>query len=99
MVTLPENLTATKYPGYFWDVNEHVLYSLKVGGVLKPLKRRDVRYLARHVMWAWRLDCDQFYWQISVDGRKRIFTDKYLKGLKLEDSEIPVKQLELFPQG
>ena len=38
MITLPINMTATKYPGYFWDVIEQRLYSLKVTGVLRPIK-------------------------------------------------------------
>jgi len=96
MVSLPKDLTATKFPGYFWDVKEHVLYSIKVGGVLKPLKRRDAKYLVHNTKWGWRIDCEKWIWQVSVEGRKRLLTDKYLHSLKLEDSEIPVEQLEVF---
>jgi len=37
MVTLPDNFTMTKYPGYFWNVLDKKLYSIKVTGELKPL--------------------------------------------------------------
>lgn len=35
MVTLPKDFVATKYPGYFWNVVDKKLYSLKVTGELK----------------------------------------------------------------
>lgn len=39
MITLPEGLFALDgYPGYFYDKEEAQLYSLKIGGVLKPLR-------------------------------------------------------------
>jgi len=90
MVTLPENLTATKFPGYFWDVKEHVLYSIKIGGVLKELTKIPFGRLTRFVPNAWRMDCDKFCYNISVKGRQNFYTDRYLYSLKIEDSEIPV---------
>jgi hypothetical protein len=38
MIKFPVGLTPTKYPGYFWHVAEQKLYSIKVGGVLRPIK-------------------------------------------------------------
>ncbi len=89
MITLPKQLTATKYPGYFWDTEEHKLYSIKVGGVLKHLKIIDFYRAQRFMFGAWRLDCDKWMYQVSVKGRKRYLTDRYLLSLTLEDSEIP----------
>lgn len=40
MVQFPEGFTALIYPGYFWNSNEKCIYSLKRGGVLRPLPLR-----------------------------------------------------------
>ena len=37
MVTLPKDFVAIKFPGYFWNIKEQRLYSMKVTGVLRPL--------------------------------------------------------------
>lgn len=37
MVTLPKDFVATRYPGYFWNVVERKLYTLKVTGELRPM--------------------------------------------------------------
>jgi hypothetical protein len=34
MVTLPKDFVATKHDGYFWNLKEQKLYSIKVGGTL-----------------------------------------------------------------
>lgn len=39
VVQLPLGFCETKYPGYFWNANEHKLYSLK-SGMLKQIPRR-----------------------------------------------------------
>ncbi len=89
MITLPKQLTATKYPGYFWDTEEHKLYSIKVGGVLKHLKVINFGKLQHFVYGAWRMDCDKWLYRVSVEGHSRYLTDRYLLSLTLEDSEIP----------
>lgn len=38
MVSLPEEFVATWLPGYFWNIDEQKLYSIKIGGILRPLK-------------------------------------------------------------
>ena len=38
MVRLPDNFIATKFNGYFFNVENETLYSLKVKGVLRPMK-------------------------------------------------------------
>ena len=40
VVQLPLGFCETKYPGYFWNANEHKLYSLK-SGMLKQIQRRQ----------------------------------------------------------
>lgn len=37
MVKFPPEFVKLKFPGYFWNVNEKKLYSIKVDGILKPL--------------------------------------------------------------
>jgi hypothetical protein len=38
MIYLPATLTPVpRYPGYFWDVKSHKMFSLKVGGELREM--------------------------------------------------------------
>jgi hypothetical protein len=48
MVKLPYGFVKTYHKGYYWNVPEQRLYSLKIGGELRPMKR--VRYVgtSRH---------------------------------------------------
>lgn len=74
MVTLPADFVATRYPGYFWNVTERKLYSLKVTGELRPM--------AFHKGGTFYGNRIEPGYQISVDGRKRRFTMEYLGSLK-----------------
>ena len=38
MITFPPEYVEIYYPGYYWNMKENVLYSIKVTGTLKPLK-------------------------------------------------------------
>lgn len=85
MVTLPTEFVATRYPGYFWNVKEKKLYSLKVTGELRPMAfHRGGRFFGVTV---------EPGYQISVNGRKRKYTMQYLGSLKAtnEIQEIGVK--------
>lgn len=88
MITLPEGFTATKYPGYFFHVADRELYSIKVGGVMHKLKRINYGKMRCFLTYAWKLDCDKWIWQVSVKGKKKLLTDKYLYSLSVEDSVI-----------
>ena len=74
MVTLPKDFVATRYPGYFWNVTEKKLYSLKVTGELRPLTFfkggtfHGVQYEPGY--------------KISVNGERRKYTMQYLGKLK-----------------
>ncbi len=38
MIKFPTQFVAIRdFPGYFWNTDENCLYSLKIGGVLRPL--------------------------------------------------------------
>lgn len=94
MISFPKDFTATKYPGYFWNVKEKELYSMKVDGILKPLKRQSFYKLQSFSRYAWRIDCDKWLYQVSVKGCKKYLTDTYLLALELEDSQVPVKEVD-----
>lgn len=82
MVTLPKDFVATKYDGYFWHLEEQKLYSIKVGGVLRPLvKPRISKYTY-----------GQDVYQVSNKGKSRfLFIDELLQ-LKAKNSVIKVEK-------
>jgi len=85
MITLPPPFTATRYPGYFWNTETKLLFSLKVGGELREMKRY---YPSRWTRW------DTPYYLVYHQGRQRGMGLRYLSELKLQDSEIPVTYRE-----
>lgn len=89
MITFPKEFVATKYPGYFWNIADKQLYSIKVTGVLRPLKR------CKPCFYNHGFDG----YQISVNGRKRYLHTEYLSKLTPKREKIPVydaTQLQLF---
>ncbi len=86
MITFPPEFTAIKYPGYFWNTSDEKLYSIKVTGILRPLKFQSANRYNQGVAG----------YQVSAKGRKRhIPYETLLKLTKVKDSVIPV-QLRLF---
>lgn len=83
MVTLPKEFTSAYYPGYYWNVAERVLYSLKVDGILKPLKKVHPSYFNQITESGYR---------VSVKGRYRFIPMSKLMKLSIEDSEVGVKK-------
>ena len=82
MVTLPPPFTATKYLGYFWNTETKELFSLKQGGVLRKMRRRNpIPGLTGKIMSP--------YYTLSVNGERKFVTINYLHTLKLKDSVIP----------
>lgn len=82
-VCLPRGFTATKHEGYFWDTVTQELYSLKQGGVLRCLKINTPNIFnnAR----------EPYYATYRRGNRRRLYIS-YLKGLKAECSEIPIRE-------
>jgi len=81
MITLPPQYIATKFPGYFWNVNQQALYSIKVSGVLTRLK-----HTKPSIFTHWNSG-----YRVSVNGRRMWLSDQYLTNLKPHNSVIPEK--------
>lgn len=82
MVTLPNEFVSTKYPGYFWNLKEKKLYTMKVSGVLRPLKKPLPNFY-NHFADAYT---------VSVNGRRRGMFIDYLSKLTAKNSVIPVEK-------
>lgn len=74
MVVLPSDFVATRYPGYFWNIVEKKLYSIKVTGELKPIKfNRGGSFGHVTIMPGY---------PVSHKGERRKYTMEYLGSLK-----------------
>lgn len=83
MITFLKELIPTEFDGYFFDPKNDQLYSIKIGGVLKPLKLiKPNRF--NH------LRSPAFY--ISVNGVRKAYMLDRLQKLSNEDYEIPYKR-------
>lgn len=80
MVTLPEDFVATKWPGYFFNITDKQLYSVKVTGMLKPLAK------------IWPNYHNNFFsgYKISIKGNKRLVDMQYLESIKPCRTVYPV---------
>jgi len=90
MVTLPAPYAATKYAGYFFNVEDKKLYSLKIDGILKPLKFTRPNHFNKMVYW--RKETRGGYY-VSVKGRNRLLLIEDLLELKVGNDVIPVKEV------
>lgn len=83
MVTLPKDFVATRYSGYFWNVKEKRLYTIKVTGELRPMAFNPGGrfYGVTHLPG----------YQISVKGMKRKLTMDYLGTLKATEAIQEIK--------
>jgi len=88
VITFPKEFVATKYPGYFWNILDNRLYSVKITGTLKPLAMQKPNQF-NHYRTGWR---------VSVNGQRRLIELDYLKKLKLKTSTFPVyvEQMKLL---
>ena len=87
MITLPENLTATKYNGYFWNVKTKKIYSLKTAGELRELKRKIPNRFNTRMSFN-----VSYFFTISNKGMRACLINTYLEKLKLKDSIIPTRE-------
>jgi hypothetical protein len=92
MITLPKPFaTVPSCPGYFWNTENHKLYSIKMAGELRELKMNKVNSWTFKRMY--RSKAARFgdeYYTLSVQGKPRCRLVKKLKKLKCVDYEIPM---------
>ena len=81
MITLPPTLTPIKYPGYYWCVETNRLFPIKIGGVLREIKKRRV---PKHVPFP-----GDFAYSISHEGKSINIPEYRLQNTKLKDYEVP----------
>jgi len=86
LVTLPKDFVATRHPGYFWNLKEQHLYTMKVTGVLRRMKMQNPN------QWNHMQSC----YHISVNGQHRSLYQNSLVKLVAKNSVIPTQQLELI---
>jgi len=96
-VTFTPDFIATKYPGYFFNIKDEKLYSMKVDGVLKPLRFHRPNHFNHMHQYLFKLKdgtrvqlTGGYY--VSVKGRKRLYPLEELKELEHVPSVIPVKE-------
>lgn len=91
MIRFPKNFVAIKgYPGYFWNVEEDHLYSIKISGILTPLKEQNVgSYLIARFGG---FTPNERYYNISQDGRSRILTVAKINRIIEKDHTIPTRR-------
>lgn len=92
MIQFPHSFVQLeRYPGYYWNVEEKRLYSLKVSGVLTPMKLKRA-YRGPDGRGGF-IDTEAGY-QISVDGVRRKLTQRYLSTIKVpqEVQIVPTKE-------
>ncbi len=82
-VTLPPDMVAVRYPGYFYHITEHVLYSIK-GGMLKPVKWRKPNRFTYY---------QEPFVHVSHKGKRRTMSKTYLErlGIKGDKTVVPFK--------
>ena len=99
MIHFPKDLTPIpNCPGYFWDVVDHKLYSIKLGGELRELKVHRLHPMAHHNGFSSRfskIKVGEKYYTMSNRGIRRNASVRYLKTLTMVDYTIPqVKRKE-----
>lgn len=84
LTRLPAGFVATQWPGYFWNMVDQNLYSIKIDGVLKPLTHQKMFYDK------WKGYFLPGGWNISVCGRRGRVTREEMKKIFPKASLIPV---------
>lgn len=80
MITFPPNLVAGRYPGYYWDVVDHKLYSIKIYGELCEIQLRTGN----------RWNNGKAGFAVSHKGCKRYLVLEILMKLRPKDSVVPM---------
>lgn len=84
IVSLPKGFVATKFPGYFWHIEEQQLYTIKVHGVLTPLKITKPNQRFNYL--------NEPAYRVCVRGVRRWLHLRDLRKLTYNNSEVPVAE-------
>lgn len=71
MIVFPFEFRATRFPGYFYNVLDKKLYSIKTGE-LKPLVKKKRWYSVKLRKWV------ESHYVVSVNGNRHSVSDRYL---------------------
>ena len=81
MITFPDGFVATRFPGYFWNTTDEKLYTMKVTGVLRPMR----------ISYPPLYEDDHASYRISVNGvRRRLTTAQIKRALPRGTGTVPV---------
>ena len=82
MITFPDGFVATRFPGYFWNTTDEKLYTMKVTGVLRPMRISYPPPPYEHGHESYR---------VSVNGvRRRLTTAQIKRTLPRGTGTVPV---------
>lgn len=85
MIHFPDNFVALRgLPGYFWNIREEHLWTMKVTGVLRPLSKQRPFYGSK-------FSCDEPYYSISHKGKRMTLRTSKISSLLIDPSTIPVQ--------
>lgn len=84
MVVLPKQYVETRYSGYFWNTEDHHLYSIKCSGELRPMKFNKGGYF-NHIHF-------QPGYTVSVNGVSKRVSLEYLETLKPTSMKQVIKE-------
>lgn len=84
----PSFVQLDRYPGYYWNVDDQQLYSIK-SGVLSPIK---IKQAYRGPTRGGFIDTEAGY-VISINGQRRKLTQRYLStiGLMPDTQLVPMR--------
>lgn len=81
MITFPDGFVATRFPGYFWNTTDEKLYTMKVTGVLRPMRISSPP--------PGRADHESY--RVSVNGVRRRLTTAQIKRVLIRGTgTVPV---------
>ena len=84
-IKLPDNLVPTKFPGYYWDIENKLLYSIKVSGELKPLKLQKGGYRPHSFV-----EPLPPHYKVSYKGFQRMYSLDYLNSLTKLKTDVTI---------
>jgi len=87
MVRLPVKFIATKARGYFFNTENEILYSLKIDGILKPMKLLQPNPF-NHMR--------EPFFKISVRGNRRSYPISQLR--ELAEKELANPRITVIPE-